>query len=220
MRKAAFILFLISGVTLLEARPLTIGRLRYSSGGDWYSNPSSLPNLLARFAQKTGARTARRESTVSLLDNSYKTVPVLYFTGHGGFKLNATEKKNLRWFLKNGGFLFADDNFGMHEEIMRELNSLLPGERLQKLPLSHPLFKYPYRMPSGVPKIHKHYGGPPVAYALFYHGRMVAFYGYNTDLGDGMEDIQVHNDGPEKHDLALKMGVNVLYHAIMPEKSQ
>ncbi|RME91822.1 MAG: DUF4159 domain-containing protein [Candidatus Hydrogenedentota bacterium] len=193
---------------------LTIGRLRYT-GGDWYSNPSSLPNLLRFFRKKTGIEVEQRDVTVSLLDNSYKQVPILYFTGHGKLIFSTKEKENLRNYLKQGGFLFADDNFGLDKWIRKELNTLFPGSRLVPLSWNHPLFKYPFSFEkTGPPKIHKHYGGAPIAYGLFYEGRLVAFYLYNSDLGDGWEDPDIHGDPPSKRIAALKFGCNVLFYAL------
>lgn len=197
-----------------QSQDFTIGRLRYSGGGDWYSNPSSLPNLLAAFAKATGAKTTFRDVTVSLLDDSYKSVSVIYFTGHGKFELSLREKENLRQYLRDGGFLFADDNFGMDKYIRPELNSLFAQSPLKEISCEHVIFKTPNRMPACLPKIHEHYGGPPVPFGLFLGQRLVAFYGYNTDLGDGWEDIEVHNTPTLKHESALKMGVNVLWYAI------
>lgn len=210
----ALLLLFTAMPAIADYSSVTIGRLKYSGGSDWYSNPSSLPNLLQYFATKSRVKVTRREKVVSLSDSSFKTVPVIYFTGHGRFMLTDKEKDNLRWYLKNGGFLFADDNFGMDVYIRKELNSLFKGTRLQRIPVDHSIFKTPFKLAGGLPKIHKHYGGPPEALGLFLNGRMVAFYGYNTDLGDGWEDLAVHNDGEVKHELALKMGVNVLYQAM------
>ncbi|MCB1199896.1 MAG: DUF4159 domain-containing protein [Leptospiraceae bacterium] len=214
---AVGILFLFSiNFSFADAARISIGRLKYQ-GGDWYSNPSSLPNLLQRFALVTRSKIETREQTVSFADSTWRKVPVIYFTGHKGFQLSESERDNLREFLTNGGFLFADDNFGMDKNIRTELNSLFPGSRLQELPFSHTIFQAPYQIKNGVPKIHEHYGGAPKALGLFYRGRMVAFYAFNTDLGDGWEDLEVHGDGPVKHESALRMGVNVLHYALLGE---
>ncbi len=198
---------------ILAAEPLALGRLQYD-GGDWYSNPSSLPNLILFFNQKTKSRLANRERTVSLKNATYTEVPVLYFTGHEGFSLSAEEKQNLRWFLENGGFLFADDNYGNDKNIRLVLNSLIPGVQLEPVPLQHSIFLRPFAMPKGVPKIHEHDGGAPQVLGLFLRGKMVAFYAYNTDLGDGWENRDVHRHSEEQQLLALKMGANVLWYAL------
>ncbi|MDH5718132.1 MAG: DUF4159 domain-containing protein [Spirochaetia bacterium] len=211
-----FILSLITNSYSMEEEWETIilGRLKYEGGGDWYSNPSSLPNLSEFFMKKTGIKMARREIIVSFSDNSFKKTPIIYFTGHGKISFSEKEKENIRWYLKNGGFIFADDNFGMDKYIREELNSLFPSSKLLELPFSHSIFQKPFMFKKGVPKIHNHYGGRPQALGLFYEERLVAFYAFNTDLGDGWEDIDVHNDGPDKHEEALKMGSNVLWHAL------
>lgn len=196
-----------------NSNKLYLGRLKYDSGGDWYSNPSSLPNLLAFFRKKTGMDIAEKELVVSLKDNSYKKVAVIYFTGHGGFSLDDSEKENLRQFISMGGFVFADDNYGMDQDIRRELNSLYQDIRLKKIPSNHKIFRYPFPMPRGLPKIHRHDGGLPVAYGLFIDGILKVIYTYNTDLGDGWEDPDIHRDGSEKHRKALEMGANILFYA-------
>ncbi len=200
--------FLFSGDSFL------IGRLHYDGGGDWYSNPSSLPNLSKFCSKHTKLKFFLREQVVSLKNDTFKSVPVIYFTGHGKFVLSSEEKKNLRWYLKNGGFLFADDNYGMHIFIQKEMNHLLKGVTLQEIPISHKIFRTPFSLTKGLPKIHKHYGGRAVPYGLFFNQKLVAFYGYNTDLGDGWEDIDIHKNSISKHKQALKMGCNVLYNAL------
>lgn len=217
MRKKWFSVPAIVGIILVTPvipQEIAIGRLKYSGGGDWYSNPSSLPNLMSFCAKNTGALMARKEPVVSLQDNSFKKVPILYFTGHGNFTLNKKERENLRFFLKNGGFLFADDNFGMDKHIRRELNQLFPGVALKAIPRNHPIFFRPFPFPQGVPKIHEHAGGLPQAFGLFLNDKLVAFYAANTDLGDGWEDPDVHNDPENKRQQALKMGCNVLFYAL------
>jgi len=211
LRSLSLLIFFFSSVQVFSQ--FELGRLQYS-GGDWYGNPSSLPNLLSFFSKKLGVNAGKRDKVISLKNESFKKVAVMYFTGHGIFKLNLRERNNLRWFLKNGGFLFADDNFGMDKSIRKVLNSLFPGIRLQEISWQHKIFKYPFKMPNGLPKIHKHYGGPAKAYGLFLNGRLVTFYGYNSDLGDGWEDVNIHNDGSAKHLSALQMGVNVLWYAL------
>ncbi len=216
-----FVLFLVSGFIIafcLRANSVDnqiyIGRLQYHSGGDWYSNPSSLPNLIRYFKNKTHFHIADKEIVVSFADNSYRRAAIIYFTGHGNFSLSALEKENLRKFLDSGGFLFADDNYGMDKDIRRELNSLYPQNPLREIPPTHRIFRYPYPMKKGFPKIHVHDGGKSVAYGIFLDGVLKIIYAHNTDLGDGWEDPDIHNDGPEKRELALQMGTNILYYAL------
>ncbi|MDH5720018.1 MAG: DUF4159 domain-containing protein [Spirochaetia bacterium] len=216
--KVTLIIFILLGQSLnsyySDWKVFSIGRLKYSGGGDWYSNPSSLPNLAEFIREKYGININKREIIVSFEDESFKKTPVIYFTGHGKIEFNDKEKKNIAWFLKNGGFLFADDNFGMDKYIRNELNSIFPGKKLVEIPFNHAIFQNPFKIKNGAPKIHKHYGGPAKAYGLFLDDKLVAFYAYNTDLGDGWEDLDVHNDGEKKHNEALQMGTNVILYAL------
>ena len=207
-------IFFLNSLYSGEYSKLSIGRLKYSGGGDWYSNPSSLPNLIEFINKHTSMNFNKRETVVSFADDTFKKTPIVYFTGHGKIEFSESEKNNIRWFLKNGGFLFADDNFGMDKYIRKELNSIIPGSQLTEISYSHAIFQRPFKFNQGVPKIHKHYGGAPKALGLFLEDKLVAFYAYNTDLGDGWEDLDVHNDGEKKHFEALKMGCNLILNAI------
>jgi hypothetical protein len=196
------------------AGALTIGRLRYEGGGDWYANPSSLPNLLAEIREQTGLPTAPREVVVGLGDEVLWSVPYLYATGHGEIRLNDSERDTLRRWLRQGGFLHLDDNYGMDASIRRELAILLPGVPLEEVPLDHPVYSVVNRFPNGIPKIHEHDGKRPEGLGLFLDGRLAVFYSYETDLGDGWEDAGVHDDPPQKRQAALGMGVNLFAYAV------
>jgi hypothetical protein len=196
------------------AAPLTIARLRYEGGGDWYANPSSLPNLLAAIRRDTGLPTGDREVVVSLGDEALWDVPYLYATGHGNIKFSDAELETLRRWLGQGGFLHLDDNYGMDESVRRELARLFPDQELSEVPLDHPIYSVVHRFPQGIPKIHEHDGKPAQGFGLFLDGRLVVFYSYETDLGDGWEDPEVHNDTPEKRRAALGMGVNLFAYAV------
>lgn len=194
--------------------PLTIARLRYEGGGDWYANPSSLPNLLAAIRRDTGLPTGDRELVVGLGDEALWDVPYLYATGHGNIRFSDAELATLRRWLRQGGFLHLDDNYGMDESVRRELARLFPEEELTEVPLDHPIYSVVHRFPKGIPKIHEHDGKPAQGFGLFQDGRLVVFYSYETDLGDGWEDPEVHNDTPEKRRAALEMGVNLFAYAV------
>jgi len=194
--------------------PLAIGRLQYDGGGDWYANPSSLPNLLAAIRDRTDFPVADREVVVRLTDDRIWDVPYLYMTGHGNVRWSDAELAILRRWLRQGGFLHVDDNYGMDESIRRELARLLPGAPLEEVPLSHPIYNLVYRFPQGIPKIHEHDGKPAQGFGLFIEGRLAVYYSYQSDLGDGWEDPAVHNDPPEKHEAALRMGVNLFAYAV------
>ena len=205
----------VAPVTPGEPAPtLTIGRLHYEGGGDWYANPSSLPNLLTAVKSRTTLRVATSEKVVTLSDDELWTVPYLYMTGHGNVHWSERDLATLRRFLQQGGFLHADDNYGMDASIRRELARLFPGEPLVQVPLDHPIYHLIYDFPRGLPKIHAHDEKPAQGFGIFLDGRLVVYYSYQSDLGDGWEDPQVHNDPPEKREAALRMGVNLFAYAV------
>ncbi|MDZ4673397.1 MAG: DUF4159 domain-containing protein [Gemmatimonadota bacterium] len=194
--------------------PLTIGRLHYDGGGDWYANPSSLPNLLAAIRERTTLRTAPKELVVRLADAALWDLPYLYMTGHGNVLFSETEVSTLRRYLLQGGFLHIDDNYGMDESIRRELSRIFPAAALEEVALDHPVYHLVYPFPSGIPKIHEHDGKPAQGFGIFVDGRLAVFYSYETDLGDGWEDAAVHGDAPELREGALRMGVNLFAYAV------
>ena len=196
------------------AGPVTIARLRYDGGGDWYANPSSLPNLLAALRERTGIPTADREVSVRPADPTLRDYPFLYMTGHGNVRFTDEERRALRRHLLGGGFLHADDNYGMDRSFRREMGRLFPDRELVELPPDHPVFRAPYEFAAGPPKIHEHDGAPPQAFGIFHRGRLVVIYTYETDLGDGWEDPDVHDDPPELREKALRMGVNIFVFAM------
>ncbi len=193
---------------------VTIGRLHYDGGGDWYANPSSLPNLLAAVRRETSIRTTEREVVVSLAEPSLWEVPYLYMTGHGNVRFNDDDLVTLRRFLLRGGFLHADDNYGMDSSLRRELARLFPDRPLEEVPLDHPIYHMVYDFPRGVPKIHEHDGKPAQGFGIFLDGRLAVYYTYQSDLGDGWEDPDVHRDPPEIREQALRMGVNLVAYAV------
>lgn len=196
------------------ADSLTVARLRYGGGGDWYANPSSIPNLLSAIRERTGLVTARREATVSLLDPGLRDHPLLYMTGHGEVRFTSDERAALRAYLDGGGFLHADDNYGLDASFRREMALVFPEAELVELPPSHPIFRVFYPFPEGLPKIHEHDGEPPQALGIVRGGRLVVFYSHESDLGDGWEDPEVHGDPPELREQALRMGVNIFLFAL------
>ena len=194
--------------------PLTIGRLHYEGGGDWYANPSSLPNLLQAIGTRTALRVTARERVVALSDDDLWQVPYIYMTGHGNVRWSDTDLATLRRYLQQGGFLHADDNYGMDVSIRRELARLFPDRPLVDVPLDHPIYHLVYDFPQGIPKIHEHDRKPAQGLGIFLDGRLVVYYSYQSDLGDGWEDFEVHRDPPEKHEAALRMGVNLFVYAV------
>jgi hypothetical protein len=193
---------------------MTIGRLHYDGGGDWYANPSSLPNLLAAVRSRTTLRVAAEEKVVTLSDDELWNVPYIYMTGHGNVRWSDQNLRVLRRYLEQGGFLHADDNYGMDASIRRELGRLFPDRKLVEVPLDHPVYHLIYEFPRGIPKIHVHDGKPAQGFGIFLGNRLVVYYSYQSDLGDGWEDPEVHDDPPQKRDLALRMGVNLFAYAV------
>jgi hypothetical protein len=194
--------------------PLTIARLHYDGGGDWYANPSSLPNLLAAVRERTGLAVAPRERTVRLTDADLWDLPYLYMTGHGNVAFSDREVALLRRYLEQGGFLHADDNYGMDQAFRREIARVFPDHPLVEVPVDHPVYHLVYEFPDGLPKIHEHDGKPAQGFGVFLEGRLVVYYSYESDLGDGWEDPDVHKDPPELREAALRMGVNLVTYAV------
>lgn len=193
---------------------MTIGRLHYDGGGDWYANPSSLPNLLTAIRTRTGLGVAGEEKVVTLAEDELWNVPYIYMTGHGNVRLSDRDLATLRRYLLQGGFLHADDNYGMDLSIRRELRRLFPELPLVEVPLDHPIYHVVFDFPKGIPKIHQHDGKPAQGFGIFLDGRLAVYYSYQSDLGDGWEDFEVHRDPPEKHEAALRMGVNLFAYAV------
>ncbi|MDP6418356.1 MAG: DUF4159 domain-containing protein [Candidatus Krumholzibacteria bacterium] len=207
-----FLLLLCFALPAL-AGEITIARLHYGGGGDWYSDPSSLPNWLAEFEKRTGLPCAEKERVLRPLDPGLARTPFLYLTGHGQIRFQAEEEAALRDWFAGGGFLYADDNYGLDESFRRAVESLFPEERLRLVPADHAIYHSFYDLP-GVPKIHEHDGKPPQGWGLFLDGRLVIFYTREADIGDGLEDPSVHRDSPEKREAAMKMAINILYYAL------
>jgi len=193
---------------------LTIARVQYDGGGDWYANPSSLSNLLAAIAERTTLPVERREARVTLLDDRLWDYPFLHITGHGNLKLSDHEVERLREYLTRGGFLHVSDNYGLDSSFRREIARVFPERPLVDVPLKHPIYSLVYEFPKGLPKIHEHDGKPPRGLGIFLGDRLAVFYDYESDLGDGWEDPDVHKDPPELHEAALRMGVNLFVYAI------
>lgn len=216
MWRLVFMLCVLPAAVAAQDAPglLTVGRLHYDGGGDWYANPSSLPNLLTAVRSRTALRTAATETVVTLGADDLWNVPYIYMTGHGNVHFSDADLETLRRYLRQGGFLHADDNYGMDASIRRELNRLFPDHQLEEVPLSHPIYHLIYDMPKGIPKIHEHDGKPAQGFGIFLDGRLAVYYSYQSDLGDGWEDPDVHHDPPEKREAALRMGVNLFAYAV------
>ncbi len=187
-----------------------IALLKYQGGGDWYANPTALPNLI-KFSN-TNVRTAIKEKPATVSPGSVDIFqyPFVHMTGHGNVFFSTEEAQNLRNYLLSGGFLHIDDNYGMNNYIRTELKKVFPDKELQELPASHPIFHSAFQFPNGLPKIHEHDGLAPQAFGIFEQDRLILLFTFESDLGDGWEDSAVHNDPPEVRLKALQMGANIL----------
>lgn len=218
MRPLKWMMFVMTISVLSAQSPtsgLTIARVKYGGGGDWYGNKTSLNKLLAFLRASTNIRCADRETYVEPSDLKLFEYPFLYLSGHGNVRFSENDAQNLRQHLLNGGFLWCDDDYGIDAHFRREMKKVFPELNFVAVPFSHPIFSIQYRMPNGLPKIHEHDGGPPEAYALFWNGRMVCFYTKNTDISDGLEGPEVFpEDGQDKHDAALRMATNIVMYAL------
>jgi hypothetical protein len=197
-----------------ESGRFTVARLQYDGGGDWYSDPSSLPNLLRFLREHTRVVAAQEEARVQLLDGELFSYPYLYMTGHGNVSFNAQEIERLRRYLESGGFLHADDNYGMDESFRREMKRVFPLSEWVELTPEHGIFHSHFDFADGLPKIHEHDGKRPQLLGLFIEDRLVVVYSYESDLGDGWEDPDVHQVAPDKRLSALRMGANIVVWAL------
>jgi hypothetical protein len=197
------------------AREFTIARLKYGGGGDWYEDRTSLTNLLRALKERTSIHVAaEHEAIVEPGSAAIFQYPFVFATGHGNMKFTDAEIRNLRRYLDAGGFLWVDDDFGVDPSFRREMKRLYPDSPLIELPFSHPVFHQIYEFPGGLPKIHEHDGGPARAFGIVRDGRLVVFYSFDTDLGDGIEDEEIHHDPPEKREAALRMSLNLVHFAL------
>ncbi len=191
-----------------------IGKLKYGGGGDWYANPTSLPNLIEFINTHSNIKIAPQEDIVDPGSAQLFQYPYVYMTGHGNVKFSETEVKNLRKYLLSGGFLHIDDNYGMDKYIRDEIKKIFPDKPLTEIPFNHPIYHQQFDFAGGLPKIHEHDGKPAQGFGVFDKDRLLIFYSYETDLGDGWEDPSVHRDPPEVREKALKMGMNIVIYAI------
>ncbi len=196
-----------------EDPTLKLALLKYGGGGDWYSNPTALPNL-ARFCNSNlGTDFDTETETVEVGSADLFNHPFVHMTGHGNVVFNDSEAENLRTYLIGGGFLHIDDNFGMDPFVRPAMKKVFPEAEFIELPFSHEIYKQKYTFSNGLPKIHKHEDKPPQGFGIIFEGRLVCFYSYECDLGDGWEDQEVHNDPPDLRRKALEMGANIIQYA-------
>lgn len=202
------------GISLADTiGEVRIARLHYGGGGDWYCDPSSLPNWQEQFTARTGIPAAATEAVVTLDSEDLYRYPFLYISGHGRIALEAREMEELRRYLAAGGFLYVDDNYGLDASFRELVGNLYPDEELVPLGSEHPIYHCYYDLP-GLPKVHEHDGEPAQGFGIIRDGRLVIFYSYSSDIGDGLEDPGVHGNPPAVREAAIRMAVNILMYAL------
>ena len=209
--------FYISTFLYSESVPsgaFSITRIQYDGGGDWYADPSSLPNMLAYLSDHTNVAVNPLEKRAMIGDDIFSESSFLYITGHGNIKFNDEEIQTLRDHLLSGAFLHADDNFGMDKSFRREMKKVFPEKDWIELPTNHPIFNIYYEFPNGLPKVHEHENNRPQALGLFNEGTLIVLYTYESDLGDGWENPKVHNDPEDIRQRAFAMGTNIILYAL------
>jgi len=200
----------IAAISASQKASYQIALLKYNGGGDWYANPTSLPNLVKFCNANLGTNISEEVATVSIGSKDIVNYPFVHITGHGNIVLSLQEVENLRNYLVSGGFLHISDNYGIDKYIRREMKRVFPDYEFLELPFSHPIYHQKYQFNSGLPKVHEHDNKPAQGFGLIYKGRLVCFYDYECGLGDGWEDADVHNDSKEKRTQALQMGANMI----------
>nr|WP_315246104.1 DUF4159 domain-containing protein [uncultured Flavobacterium sp.] len=205
--KKIFFLFLFASISSFSQE---IALLKYSGGGDWYANPTSLPNLIRFCNSNIQTQIKAKPSTVEPGSPDLLSYPFVHMTGHGNVVFSDSDISNLRNYLNGGGFLHIDDNYGMDQYIRKEIKKIFPNNNLVEIPASHPIFQKPFPFPNGLPKIHEHDAKRPQAFGVFVENKLVLLYTYECDLGDGWEDPEVNNDPAEVRQKALKMGANII----------
>lgn len=211
MKKISFIILLASWTSLLAQEPsLKIAKLKYNGGGDWYANKTSLPNLINFCNRNLKTNLAKEEDVVEVGSPELFSYPLVHMTGHGNVVFSSQEAANLRNYLISGGFLHIDDNYGLDKFIRIEMKKVFPELDFIELPFSHPIYHQKYDFPNGLPKVHEHDNKPPQGFGLIYKGRLVCFYTYECDLGNGWEDQVIYNDSEAVRQQALQMGANIV----------
>lgn len=205
-RYLIFLFVFLSQITLSQE----VAILKYNGGGDWYSNPTAVPNLIAFINKNIKTTISKNPETVATNSQDIFNFPIIFMTGHGNVFFSDEEAKNLRNYLISGGFLHISDNYGMDKYIRNELKKVFPELQLQEISKNHPIYNQTFKFKNGLPKIHEHDRKPPQGFGLFYQGRLICFYDYESDLSDGWEDASIHNNPEEVRLKALQMGCNII----------
>jgi hypothetical protein len=216
MKRTLLLFFVLLIVTPLVAQrySLKIAKLKYNGGGDWYANKTSLPNLIKFCNQNLNMNIKPDEDVVEVGSPELYSYPFVHMTGHGNVVFSDADAQNLRNYLTSGGFLHIDDNYGLDKYIRKEMKKVFPEYEFIELPFDHPIYRQKYTFKNGLPKIHEHDNKPPQGFGIIHKGRLVCFYSYETDLGNGWEDAEVYNDPENKRREALQMGANILTFAL------
>ncbi len=209
MKKIFFaLIILFSSIPLVKAQKIAV--LKYGGGGDWYANPTSLTNLISFCNENINTKIDLKYETVEVGSVELFQYPFIHMTGHGNVFFNTEDAENLRDYLQSGGFLHIDDNYGLKKYLEKEMKKIFSNQKMIELPATHPIFKTAYSFPKGLPKIHEHNGKRPQAFGWFYNGRLVCLFTTESDLGDGWENQEIHNNPENIRLQALKMGANII----------
>ena len=198
---------------LVTTNAQDVAILKYSGGGDWYANPTAIPNLVAFANENIKTNITKNPQNIVISSEDIYNFPILFMTGHGNVYFSDEDATNLKSYLISGGFLHISDNYGLDKFIRRELKKIFPSLELKEIPSNHPIYNQTFKFPEGMPKIHEHDKKPAQGFGLFYAGRLVVFYDYETDLSDGWEDEIIHNNPKSVREKALKMGANIIEYA-------
>lgn len=219
MRLFLFVFLTLTSISQAQDASFSLAVLQYKGGGDWYSNPTSVPNL-AEFCRENLNMSIGETKYVEVGSPDLFNYPFVHMTGHGNVVFNSSDRDNLRLYLLGGGFLHIDDNYGMDAFVRNQLEQVFPDKELVEVPFDHPVYHQKYDVNQGLPKVHEHDGAAPRGYGIFHEGRLILFYSVESDLGDGWEDPSVHNDPEEIRQEALRMGANLVQYALLGEKTE
>ena len=208
--KACLLVFGILLFPFNEVLSQQVAILKYNGGGDWYANPTALPNLIEFSNNAINTTLKTKPETVEATSIDIFNYPIVFMTGHGNVIFSDDAVENLKNYLTSGGFLHISDNYGLDQYIRKEIKKIFPTLEFQEIPQGHAIYHQTFNFENGLPKIHEHDNKPPQGFGLFYEGRLVCFYDYESDLSDGWEDEEVHNDSYEIREKALKMGANII----------
>lgn len=218
MKRILFLsIFLLSQVAFAQKGGVKIAKLKYEGGGDWYANKTALPNLISFCNENIDTNLGVEEEVVEVGSPELFFYPYLYMTGHGNIVFSDADAENLRKYLISGGFLHIDDNYGLDQFIRLEMKKVFPELEFVELPFDHPIYHQKFNFDKGLPKIHEHDGDPPQGFGLIYEGRLVCFYSFESDLGNGWEDQRIYNDPDELREKALQMGANIIAFAFIQD---